>query len=300
MNYYKAYGLNIGLKINSKDNTIENDESTELDVIIQLGNVDSSLSKEIVSNKFFKISKGNDNEYYLYWKGVGTFEVSDSEIVVSPEDNADVYTLNSYIWGPVIATLLYLKGFLVLHASAVKIANYAVAFLGYSGIGKSTLAMALNNQGYSLITDDILVIQTDEDKSLVFSGLPQTKLSSKMINIMWDNQEIPKIILGPEERFHCTTPNFSCEILPLKRVYIIEEALNSYIENPKPQKALMELIHNSYCFIFFQNKDKSLNFKQCSKLMDDVTIRSLKVNKSFEELSELVKKIENDCFNDLK
>lgn len=300
MNYYKAYGLNIASKIDSRDNIIENDESPELDVIIQFGKVDSSLSKEIVSNKLFDISKGNNNEYYLFWKGVGTFKVSNREIIASPENNVDIYTLNSYIWGPVIATLLFLRGFLVLHASAVKMDDYAVAFLGYSGIGKSTLAMAMNNQGYPLITDDILVIQTDEDKSLVLPGLPQTKLSSEMISIMWNNQEIPKIILGPEERFHCTTPNFYSEILPLKRVYIIEEDVNSYIENPMPQEALMELIHNSYCFILFQNKDKLLNFKQCSKLMDDVKIRSLKVNKSLEGLSELVEKIENDCFNDLK
>lgn len=296
MNYYRVYGLNICSEINFSENINKNSKSDtkKIDVVIKLGEFDFSSSKEIISNDLFRINK-NKNDYFLYWKDIGTFKVSNGQkITVSPEDDVDEHTLNSYIMGPVLATLLYQRGFLVLHASAVKIGDSSVAFLGDSGIGKSTTAMALNKKGYPLITDDILVIQMNDDENLVLPGLPMTKLSSEMINFAWNNEITPKMIQGPEKRFRCAVSNFWETSLPLKRIYILENAVKSFIDTLKPQKALIELIHNSYCFVMFENRDKLLNLEQCSKLMNDITVRSLKVNKSIEELSELVKEIEDD------
>ena len=44
----------------------------------------------------------------------------------------------------------------------------------------------------------------------------------------------------------------------------------------------------------FQNQDKLLNLQQCSKIMENADVCSLKVNRDIEKLPELVKKIEND------
>lgn len=298
MNYYKAYSLNIGSEINFSDHTTEKEELPNVDVTIQFGEVDWLSSQEIVSNEIFKINIDINNDYFLYWNDIGTFKVvSGKKIIVSPEGSVDEYTLNSYIMGPVFATLLYQRGLFVLHASAVKMGNSAVAFLGYSGIGKSTIAMALNKKGYPLITDDILAIKMNDSGHTVLPGFPQMKLSPEMISSMWDDlKEKPKIISKPEHRFHCATSNFSNDPLPLKRIYIIEEDLKPHIDVITPQEALMKLVYNSYCFILFQNRDKLLNLNQCSTLMNDITVHSLKVNKSIKELLELVKKIEDDLF----
>ncbi|MGB9980268.1 hypothetical protein [Methanobacterium sp.] len=288
--------MNIVSEINFSENIDGNKilNPKKLDVIIKLGEVDISSSKELINNDLFRINK-DKKDYFLYWKDIGTFKVSDGKkIIVSPEGNIDEYTLNSYIMGPVFATLLYQRGLLVLHASAVKMGDHAVAFLGYSGIGKSTIAMALNKKGYPLITDDILAIEMNNDGNVILPGFPQLKLSSEMISLMWNNlKEKPKIISKPDHRFHCATSNFSMESLPLKSVYIIEEDIKSHVDIIKPQEALMKLVHNSYCFILFENRDKLLNLNQCSTLMKDITVYSLKVNKSIKELPKLAKKIED-------
>ncbi len=294
MNYYRVYGLNIASEINFPDEKSKLDPGKP-DVIIKLGKFDFSSSKEIVKDDLFWINK-DKNDYFLYWKEVGTFKVSEREIIVSPEKDVDEYTLNSYIIGPVLAAFLHQKGLLVLHASAVKIDDGAVAFLGYSGIGKSSVAMALNKKGYPLVTDDILVIQMDNEMPLVLPGLSQTKLSSEMINFTWNRKITPKITVGPEDRFYCAVSNFSKDPLPLKKIYILDESENSHNTSSSLQEMLMGLIHNSYCFIMFQNKAKSLNLRQCSKLMENTAVNLLKVNKSIEELPELVKKIEDDVF----
>jgi hypothetical protein len=53
-------------------------------------------------------------------------------------------------------------GYLVLHASAVLMDGHAVAILGQSGQGKSTLATYLASNGSSLLTDDCLVLRQEE------------------------------------------------------------------------------------------------------------------------------------------
>lgn len=52
-----------------------------------------------------------------------------------------------------------LRGLDVLHASAVAVAGRAVAFLGGSGAGKTTLASRIAASGAPLVTDDVLAIE---------------------------------------------------------------------------------------------------------------------------------------------
>jgi hypothetical protein len=64
--------------------------------------------------------------------------------------------------GTIVAYLLSLGGNLVLHASAVEVDGGAVAFIGYSGQGKTTLATLFCAAGYPLVTDDVLPVAVDE------------------------------------------------------------------------------------------------------------------------------------------
>jgi len=63
--------------------------------------------------------------------------------------------------GHVLATLLLLRGELVLHASAVEVDGGAVALVGNSGAGKSTLAALACREGARLVADDVLRVQPD-------------------------------------------------------------------------------------------------------------------------------------------
>lgn len=60
--------------------------------------------------------------------------------------------------GALLAFLLYLRGQAVLHASAVQVGTAALGFMGYSGMGKSTLAALMCAEGARVITDDVLPI----------------------------------------------------------------------------------------------------------------------------------------------
>lgn len=55
-------------------------------------------------------------------------------------------------------------GRFVLHACAVETPHGAVALIGDSGVGKSTLAAAFCSRGFPLVADDALVVDLDDDQ----------------------------------------------------------------------------------------------------------------------------------------
>lgn len=78
--------------------------------------------------------------------------------------------------GNVMAYVLTLAGECVLHASAVEIGDVALAFVGDSGMGKSTLAALLCANGARFITDDLLRLQPDGKDFRCFPGTGQIRL----------------------------------------------------------------------------------------------------------------------------
>jgi hypothetical protein len=69
-----------------------------------------------------------------------------------------------------LADLLALDGRCVVHASAVEVGGVAIAFIGGSGIGKSTLAALCCIAGARLVTDDVLRVEVRRDAAWCFSG----------------------------------------------------------------------------------------------------------------------------------
>jgi hypothetical protein len=78
--------------------------------------------------------------------------------------------------GMLLALHLRLRGELVLHASAVGVGKAALAFVGASGMGKSTMATVMCGAGYPLLTDDVLRVQLRPDEVVVHTGSTETRL----------------------------------------------------------------------------------------------------------------------------
>lgn len=81
--------------------------------------------------------------------------------------------------GPGLVLALALQGSWCLHASAAVREGQAVAFLGESGVGKSTLAAHLGGcpqNGWHLVADDILPVTEGVDGAWAWPRFPQRKL----------------------------------------------------------------------------------------------------------------------------
>jgi hypothetical protein len=91
----------------------------------------------------------------------GTVDLSRALRRILWESKADAWPdfVRAHLIGRVLATAMYLDGWLPLHGSAVAFDEGAIAFLAPKGFGKSSLAYALLAEGGRLVTDDTLAVE---------------------------------------------------------------------------------------------------------------------------------------------
>ena len=87
-------------------------------------------------------------------------------------------TLMHLLLDHVLPRTLYLFGLDPLHATAVALAGDAVAFLGPTGSGKSSMAAALAAIGCELVTDDCLVLRQRMEDIVATPGYSGLRLYS--------------------------------------------------------------------------------------------------------------------------
>ena len=98
--------------------------------------------------------------YLMRFADCGEFVISAQldRVEVRRDWAGEAHILPVLMAGTVGAFLLTLRGATVLHASAVAIDGGALAFIGNSGRGKSTMATVMCLAGADLVTDDVLTI----------------------------------------------------------------------------------------------------------------------------------------------
>jgi len=92
----------------------------------------------------------------------------------APETNAD--TLRHLILDQVLPRVLAHRGQLVLHAGAARIGQEAIAFIGETGRGKSTLTASFHAAGYPLLSDDGLVLMQGDGTTCAQPTYPSLRL----------------------------------------------------------------------------------------------------------------------------
>ena len=160
---------------------------------------------------FYTLTRGSG--VVLRYPGLCDFEgdAQFSSIAVHLHPGADEGLLPVLIAGALTAIHLMLRGTLVLHASAVQADDQAVAFVGRSGMGKSTLATALCAKGYPLVSDDLLRVDAD---LLVHPGATETRLRDSARELATDGYETAdgRLAVRPRVLVDAPLPLAACVI----------------------------------------------------------------------------------------
>jgi hypothetical protein len=97
---------------------------------------------------------------------------SDRAVAAASEPTFDLATAFRRSVQHVLADALAELGRHALHAAAIRSGEHVVVALGDTGAGKSTLAYAASQRGWSVLTDDLTFIATDDGRVLAW-GLPK-------------------------------------------------------------------------------------------------------------------------------
>lgn len=147
---YEAFGLNIASEIRFLDMTPVQGAP---DLVIEDGKVPEKIPNAKVKGVRYEAGPG---EFLLKVDGVAGYYVRGGQsIVVEREAGAADEEVLLFLMGSAMGALLHQRSIVSLHAGAVSVDGGAVLFAGPSSIGKSTLAAALQQQGYPILADDV-------------------------------------------------------------------------------------------------------------------------------------------------
>ena len=187
--YYRLYNLNIKSDFYlSELSHSEYPGLNNIDVNIICGKCPESISNIKVSNYYYTVS---DKEAIFTTNECGKFYIKNGDtIIIEPIEIPNYQHLKSYLLSRSFAILLFQRNTVALHGSSILFDDKAYIFCGQSGAGKSTLSAGLTLKGYDLFSDDLSVIDFDNNKPLIHCGFSHNKLcedTMKYFNISSEN-----------------------------------------------------------------------------------------------------------------
>ncbi len=295
-NQFGAFGLIIDSEIPLPE-LIPYGGGNAPDVRIRLGAIPTHLEEPSLTGVLFEV-KGN--QFLLRIVGVGAYLAENgSNITIDPVPGCDAQEIRVFLFTSVFGALLHQRGCLPLHASSVVKEDQAFAFAGPSGVGKSTLAAALEQRGYHLIADDITVINLDRiEQPAVVPGYPRLKLWKDVINHLGFEHGEPTRLRQTMEKYSIPSQGFHDQPFPLKAVYCMEIGNNQGHASLQPIKGcdkLSSLTRNTYRVRFLKGMDiGNRHFTQANALARSVRMVSLWRTKDLTQLQGLLDLLEED------
>lgn len=274
---YKVNGLTLNSEIELPE--LVSIENQETDVWIKIGPVPNHLPNPAGSGVLYEASK---DDFLFRLDTVAKYRVQDGKyITIEPLETANPKEVRLFLFASTMGALLHQRGKLAIHGSCVAKGNKGVIFTGMSSAGKSTIAAGLYSKGYSVITDDIAVIDSHvENKHFVHPGIPHLKLWKDVLSHMNENISLEKV--RPQiEKYRKPIPS----IEPLTPVFLDKVILLTskntpgfHFEEVFGADKFLLLRQNTYRVHFLEKLNQlEAHFNNLSKLAS--TIRLFKVER---------------------
>jgi hypothetical protein len=166
-----------------------------------------------------------DGSTYFRWSGLYEFRVhaGGSRVACRPLEGCGRLVLQNFLFGQALAFALVLQGLEPLHATAVRVGDEVIAFLGDCTYGKSTLLASFAAAGYPVVTDDLLLVANRAGRPVALPGTGRIKLhpdSSAAIRVTDDEGE-PLNALTRKRSFRLDEDRVERSALPLTRVFVL-------------------------------------------------------------------------------
>lgn len=176
-------------------------------------------------------------------------------------------TLHHLLLNQVVPLVLQARGRLALHASAVSVAGGALAFVGMSGWGKSTLAAHSAVRGATLLSDDCLLLDEQPDQWRCVPSYGSVRLWADSVAQLGIAAGVSTVAhYSSKQRWDLATRTSSAAV-PLRRLFFLTPPTQTptaiEIVPLTPRDAYIELM--SYAFTL-DPLDQPRMAAQCAQL----------------------------------
>lgn len=158
---------------------------------------------------------------------VGSYLITGGrEIVIDPVPDCSERNIRLFLLGSALGGILHQRGLLPLHANAIEIDGRAVAFMGHSGAGKSTMAAWFLDRGYRVLADDVCVVTMDKGgRPLAHRGIPRLRLWREAIEVSGRAVEDYELSFDDMDKYNVPTPRpEDIRPVPLDHIYLLRKA----------------------------------------------------------------------------
>jgi hypothetical protein len=221
------------------------------------------------------------------------------EILVDQAPGSDPGDVRAYLLGTMFGMLCHRRGIPPLHASTIEIPDGCVAFIGPSGMGKSTLAAALARRGHQLLADDVCFLQRAGGEIRAWPGVQRIRLWDDALDALkWDGRGIERESRGWNKFVIPVEPPANpCEPRCLRRIYHLHEA------PPHEEPSITRLHGAAVIEILMQNiyrlglaermGHKAQAFVMCAAVAREVPVFRFSRPRTFDRLREGVELLES-------
>lgn len=223
----------------------------------------------------FRIRYGDGTEFFLTESGDNIWATWPDSLTL--EDTA------TYLLGPIFGFLLRLRGVTCLHASAIAVDGRAIALVGAAGAGKSTTAAVFTQQGYPVLSEDVVALRDQGDSFLVQPGYPLIRLWPESVRALYGAEDaLPPLTPNWNKRYLDLTQNgfdFQRQPLPLAAVYVLDERSDDpaapLVESLPSHAGLITLVTNTYANYLLDREMRAREFELLGRLVNNLPLRKL-------------------------
>ncbi len=207
-------------------------------------------------------------------------------------------SFQTYALGRIFSFALVKQGYEPLHAATVVVEGQAVAFMGASTFGKSSLAACFVTSGYPLLTDDVLRVEESHGHYVAFPGPPRLKLLPRVARLYLGdvaagtpintrNLNAPKRVYSLRAAQVCGKP------VPLAAIYVVTGPRNVFrrqrihIKSLPPVESLVKILTFTHNHELTGPARLARQFDAARQLIAKVPVRSLSYPRVLSSLPEV-------------
>lgn len=215
-------------------------------------------------------------------------DLSDSHILCR-SNNPD--GMIAMIEGMVLGNYHRLKGLTPIHASVVTRNGDAIAIAGQSGAGKSSLTWTLLQQGFQLLSDDLLLFDPSPDGIIAYPGRLRLRLNAVAAQGFKIDSALCQPVFDLEDMDKVAVHNpqwISPDPAPVEALLILQPR-NSKLEDPEvvwrhgPDK-IADLIEHLYGRITPSKEAKKRQMERIMALASQVRLAHVTLPNDFDAL----------------